>query len=325
MIKIPYPSEKQLEEFYYRYKHEILRRIKVIKKAKKITWKGTSYKLTKKIGKLLIELEEEETLKKLLLSKPNELIVIIQEYKHKYEEPRYKNRGSQIFYNFLYQEKNNINIFLRSIFEKYGYDNIKKLEFVKSIDLKTCPYCNRNYTFTIDEKGRVKPEIDHFYPKSLYPFLACSYFNLIPSCPTCNGLGVKGSKDTFYTFPITNPYEVKKNDFRFSISPENIDFFDVESTQYAFNNFEIELYGNKANLEVFQLEELYIQHKDVVLELLIKKAYYPKSYIQELKKFGFSEDEIYRYILCNYKKDEDLHKRPLSKLVKDISEELKLI
>ncbi len=57
---------------------------------------------------------------------------------------------------------------------------------------------------------------------------------------------------------------------------------------------------------------------------LIKKVYYPKSYIDELKKFKFSEDEIYRYLFCNYKKDEDFHKRPLSKLIKDISEELNL-
>ena len=73
------------------------------------------------------------------------------------------------------------------------------------------------------------------------------------------------------------------------------------------------------------MEELYKQHKDIVLELLIKKAYYPKSYINELQTFGFSQDEIYRYLLCNYNKEEDLHKRPLSKLVKDISEELGLI
>jgi hypothetical protein len=57
----------------------------------------------------------------------------------------------------------------------------------------------------------------------------------------------------------------------------------------------------------------------------MKKAYYPKSYIEELKKFGFSEDEVYRYLMCNYKKEKDLHKRPLSKLIKDISEELDLI
>lgn len=59
--------------------------------------------------------------------------------------------------------------------------------------------------------------------------------------------------------------------------------------------------------------------------LLVKKIYYPKSYIKELKRFGLSEDEIYRYLVCNYKKKEDLHKRPLGKLINDISEELDLL
>ena len=61
-----------------------------------------------------------------------------------------------------------------------------------------------------------------------------------------------------------------------------------------------------------------------MLELLIKKAYYPQSYVEELSSFGFSKDEIYRYLFSNYNQDEDLHKRPLSKLIKDISQELGL-
>lgn len=325
MIHIPYPTENKLEEFYNTYKLEILRRISVIKDEKEISWKKKSYTLTNRIEKIIGEFEKEENLKKLMISTPKDLIKIIQMYKEKYEKPIFNNKRIQFFYNLFNDDKKEIDIFLLSIFEKYGYDKIDKLQFIKNIDLKTCPYCNRNYTFTIDEKGSVKPEIDHFYPKSLYPFLACSFFNLIPSCPTCNGFGAKESKDTFYVYPITNPYEIKRTDFKFSISPESIEFFDVKKNQYHFDSFEIELYGNKANLEVFKLEELYKQHKDVVLELLIKKAYYPKSYIEELKKFSFGEDEIYRYLFCNYKKDEDLHKRPLSKLMKDISEELGLI
>lgn len=43
------------------------------------------------------------------------------------------------------------------------------------------------------------------------------------------------------------------------------------------------------------------------------------------KSFWFSQDKIYHYLFSNYSKDEDLHKRPLSKLIKDISKELELI
>jgi len=193
--------------------------------------------------------------------------------------------------------------------------------FVEKLDLKTCPYCNRNYTFVVDEdSGKLRPEIDHFYPKSIYPFLAMSFYNLIPSCPICNH--TKSNKDRL---DLKNPYDIKNEDFKFTYIPTSVDFSNIENKKYDLDDFDIELDGNQANIEVFKLEELYKQHKDIVLELLIKKAYYPKSYIEELKSFDFSEDEIYRYLLGNYKKDEDLHKRPLSKLTRDISEELGLL
>jgi hypothetical protein len=38
-----------------------------------------------------------------------------------------------------------------------------------------------------------------------------------------------------------------------------------------------------------------------------------------------NEEDILRLITCGYVDDKDLHKRPLSKLIKDISEELELL
>ena len=62
-----------------------------------------------------------------------------------------------------------------------------------------------------------------------------------------------------------------------------------------------------------------------MIELICKKIHYPKSYINELSSFGFTKEEVYRFLFCNYQKDEDLSKRPLSKLIKDINEELGFI
>lgn len=54
---------------------------------------------------------------------------------------------------------------------------------------RTCPYCNQAYAFTVvrkeDGKG-FRPTLDHFLPQHLYPHLALSLDNLIPSCYTCN-------------------------------------------------------------------------------------------------------------------------------------------
>ena len=311
MIKIQYPTQQTLDTYFDEIKIELLKKIRYIKSQKNISIDKKKFRVTSKIKKILVWLEDENNLKKLIQFKPNELASLIENVYKKFPKSHYKKESlNRIFYR---------------IFIEAGYNEIDKLKFIQNINLGSCPYCNRNYIFNINKKGSIKPEIDHLYPKSIYPYLAVSYFNLIPSCPTCNGFGAKEGKDTFYTYPISNPYELNENDFKFSISPESIDFFNVESKKYDFNSFEIELNGNKANLEIFKLEELYKQHKDIVLELLIKKAYYPKSYIEELKKFDFTEDEIYRYLLCNYKKNEDLHKRPLSKLIKDISEELGIL
>ena len=311
MIKIPYPKKNVLDDYFDEIKIELLNRIRYIKSRKTISIDKKTFRVTNKIKKILEWLEDEKNLKKLIILKPKNLVILIKNFHIKFPKFHYKKEGlNRIFYR---------------IFVEYGYDKIDKLKFIQNINIGSCPYCNRNYVFAVNKSGSIKPEIDHFYPKSIYPYLAVSYFNLIPSCPTCNGFGAKKDKDTFICYPITNPYEIKFDDFKFSITPKNIDFFAIEKEKYNYDNFEIGLFGNKANLEVFKLEELYKQHKDIVLELLIKKAYYPKSYIEELKSFKFTEDEIYRYLFCNYKKNEDFHKRPLSKLIKDIIEELNFI
>lgn len=56
----------------------------------------------------------------------------------------------------------------------------------RQLGVKVCPYCNRMYTTTLFGEEKMRPDFDHFYPKSKYPYLAVSLFNLIPSCSMCN-------------------------------------------------------------------------------------------------------------------------------------------
>ncbi len=56
----------------------------------------------------------------------------------------------------------------------------------RQLGVKVCPYCNRMYTTTLFGEYRIRPDFDHFYPKSIYPYLAVNLFNLIPSCSMCN-------------------------------------------------------------------------------------------------------------------------------------------
>ena len=216
------------------------------------------------------------------------------------------NNLNRIFYN----------IFILNIYEiNKRFDGLK---FVQSIGLNTCPYCNRAYIYSIKKNGTIRPEIDHFYPKAFYPYLGLSFYNLIPSCSVCNGTTAKGNKDSFND-NLKNPYEIKKDDFKFKL--------DITSP----SKFDITL-GKKidSNNDYFKLENFYEYHDDIAHELYIKfKQENTKEHFNSLKKslsgIGFDEDEIHRFLTCGYLKDEDLHKRPLSKLIKDISEELGIL
>jgi len=48
-----------------------------------------------------------------------------------------------------------------------------------------CPMCDGDWG---------EPHVDHFYPKSQYPYLSCHPLNLVPICPTCNSPQNKGEK-----------------------------------------------------------------------------------------------------------------------------------
>ena len=58
---------------------------------------------------------------------------------------------------------------LENIFIGHGYNNKQfcKKDFIDFINVSTCPYCNRNYIFTLAKNQIIKPEIDHFYPKTI--------------------------------------------------------------------------------------------------------------------------------------------------------------
>ncbi|MDZ7817233.1 MAG: hypothetical protein U5K55_00905 [Aliarcobacter sp.] len=84
------------------------------------------------------------------------------------------------------------------------------------------------------------------------------------------------------------------------------------------------------NRKDFELKDLYSNHKDIVLELIQKREIYPDSYIDDLfhqyeGTLFKNREDVLRHITGGYIDDIDINKRPLSKLIKDISEELDLI
>ena len=79
------------------------------------------------------------------------------------------------------------NVFCYKAWREKAHANAVMREFVKRV--KVCPYCNADsvYVLEVDERDKTyKSAFDHFYPKSRYPFLGLSLYNLIPSCHRCN-------------------------------------------------------------------------------------------------------------------------------------------
>lgn len=207
----------------------------------------------------------------------------------------------------------------------------------EALNVNVCPYCNRQYTFTLNTKtGKTRPEFDHFFDKARYPFFALSFYNLIPSCHICNS-NLKGTKNFQYDTHL-NPYAACFDQvLKFSIDVKKADFINGVKKDYNLSLKPLDgidpTLVKKAmeNAKVFKHEHLYDRHKDLVSELIQRAYYYTDSRIKELRELSNGEgkplfqdeEEIKRFITGVYTEAQDLGKRPMSKLIKDISEDLR--
>lgn len=207
------------------------------------------------------------------------------------------------------------------------YSRLKKSHYLKDLNVSVCPYCNRNYIFNFNKSNSIEAtaQLDHFFDKATYPYFAVSIYNLIPSCQTCNQRKSKLQKDIFHPF-----VEAFNDDMKFQLKIDTCDFL------HDKNSFKIEhrIIKNEqkvnSHIATFNIENLYKEHKDIVLELIQKAQIYNDSYIDELMNnyegtIFKNKEDLMRLITCGYVNDEDINKRPLSKLMKDVSEELGLI
>lgn len=222
------------------------------------------------------------------------------------------------------------------------YEDLRDKEYPEYLlrsNVKTCVYCNSQSTLVIEKKyydnkkRRVKDiqaklHLDHFYPKSKYPFLATSFFNLYPTCANCNS--AKSNNDAlFELYTLKDDLDV----FNFWIDDKSIlDYwmkFDLSKLKVNLEtkNGDFKLLHNHNKL--FQIQSIYDNQIDVAEELILKAKANPQSYRKILNK-EFSKlfpdiSIIDRLIIGNYSKPEEIHKRPLAKYSQDIARQLKII
>lgn len=218
------------------------------------------------------------------------------------------------------------------------YDNFDKYAYWVSseIGVNTCPYCNRSYIHTVLSKSGseiIRPTFDHFYPQSKHPFLALSFYNLIPSCYNCNS----SLKTATSITPLTHlhPYiEGFNNDANFCImiaahkpnksDPENYSIW-MQSTMTVLDPRQRKIFGNavnEGNINLFKLNDIYMVHRDVIGELIVKCDKYSSGYTDSLYKFfgllNSNKTEFYQFYFGNYYNQKDFNRRPLAKMTKDI-------
>ncbi len=198
-------------------------------------------------------------------------------------------------------------------------------EYIRRQELKCCVYCNANYTIT-DADGMAYYDLDHWKPKSKYPFLCISFFNLQPSCHSCNmhkgdddeheymGLYVDKDDEPLDIFSLTlDDSDVADYIAEHDKTHLNIHFRSLEP-QYA-------AMCNDMNTQL-HIESRYREHQDVAEEVIWRKMIYNDAFKDSLrnllKEKNFTDEEIDRFIFGGYIDEGDVHKRPLTKMMQDI-------
>ncbi|RZK00978.1 MAG: hypothetical protein EOO43_24970 [Flavobacterium sp.] len=130
---------------------------------------------------------------------------------------------------------------------------------------------------------------------------------------------IDGYGEDFYFHVDINYINSKKSD------PDNYNLSLKPSVAIAATKLR-QIKGNspsEGNLNLFKLESIYPSHLDVVGEIVVKCNKYSSWYSGPLLKvFGAAlstnKSEFYQFYFGNYINEGEFHRRPLSKLTKDV-------
>lgn len=226
--------------------------------------------------------------------------------------------------------------FVRGVLSAFRYEAFRNtpraLEFYNGLKIKACPFCNGQFVIGLKKDGKVLGHFDHIYPKDKYPYLSVSYFNLIPCCSYCNQF--KSNKDFSTSVLFTHPFDQSfASKFRFVPTTAAIASFNTRgSTSSKDENIIMKANeGHEDCVEFhdksFFISSLHNAHHDLVDEIYLKALIYNKSNFEELKSryvdelHLFTVHELERAVYGTYLQEEDINKRPFSKLTQDLLQE----
>lgn len=143
-----------------------------------------------------------------------------------------------------------------------------------------------------------------------------SFYNLIPTCPGCN------QKKHENLLPL-NPYS-REVDFDKDLNFKLV--INKKGSLDSIDKIGLRLFSSdprvKYQVEKLDLELIYNSHKDIVSDILKKKRMLNQSRKNELYKtfnrLFKNRNEFDRVLYGNYLQKNELHKRILSKLYRDL-------
>lgn len=201
---------------------------------------------------------------------------------------------------------------------------------IEEMGIRTCVYCNMQYALTIDHSKGLY-ELDHRFPKSKYPYLCTTFYNLQPSCPTCNhGKNTATAGFGLYTTDPNDlhPFHLLSNSHLYlekrRFNPKYINIHLVSSDVHNLTNCQLA----KTHEKDFMIDSAYAAVKDVAEETIWRcKAYddtYKDLFIKNFPEL-YNKDALHRFVFGTYSDDKNVHCRPLTKLIRDIEKDMGVI
>lgn len=199
--------------------------------------------------------------------------------------------------------------FFELIVEAMRYDKVQKEimpNYIRKIGIKTCVYCNAQFAttaylqsiksakkgmFTIQGTPIVCYDLDHNKPKSLFPYLCTNFYNLQPSCSSCNRR--KNNRDLQFSLYYEDG-EQNTKPLHFVLSSEDLIDFRISNRcrgikAYLCNydkNVPPSLADTRSIAGAFNtmlgVQDIYNEHTDIIEEILWNHKIYSKGLMSAL-------------------------------------------
>lgn len=272
-------------------------------------------------------------LERVITGRPKELASVILEIENLI--------GHDLLSNNESYEKATLTSFGNTVTSVFNYTNYRRKEEsrnnVEKLNINYCPYCNIQKLeliqtldgLTGELKNNALSQLDHFYPKSRYPYLGLSFFNLIPGCSPCNG-NLKLEKH-FNINTHINPFDKSFNEyFKFKLS--KIVFNDKSEVEIRIENKEIH---DRSSIKDFKLNGRYndgdTKEKvyDIIEVLKNRSKKVKKSYVKQFFGLFNQTSDISNETLLKGLgvplDNKSINHYPLGKMKRDICKELGFI